>query len=156
MIPQRTVNVLRNNHNVSISNYGIDCSLYIPNNLDTIEGMDLYQNPEDYNFNKYLCPVWIEWSADAKRLRTFGIVMEDQTPIIARFPTTAVIDSDSSDDGDTVAIDVLVGSYIKVQTQYIPQNVFDTDEFEIVDIKLGKVHDAVLSQIYVIAPRRVR
>lgn len=155
MIPRRTVDVLRANHNTSIDIYGIDCSLYIPTNLNTIENMDLYHNPDDYAFDAYSCLVWIEFSPDSKRLRKLGIFAEDETPMICRFPTEATIVSEDTDNGDTEDIDVPIGAYFKVSMEYVPSSVSDTDEFEVVDIRLGNAHDAILSKIYVIAPRRV-
>ena len=155
MIPSETTAVLRAFHNTSINNYGIECSLYILNNPDDIEDLGLYANPTDTTFDKFECNVWIEFSPDNRRLRKLGIYSEDAIPIIARFPTEATEVSEDSTNGSTQDIDVIIGSYVSVNVEYVP-GTYDTDSFEVVDIKLGNVHDAVLSKIYVLAPRRVK
>jgi hypothetical protein len=51
---------------------------------------------------------------------------------------------------------VTLHSYIIVPIQYIPKELSDTDEFEIVDRVQRGMHDAILINSFKIAPRRVR
>lgn len=150
MIPRETIDALRKQADVTLDNYGIDCDLYIPSNLDATEDLDIYAKPTDYKYTHYATKVFIEWSPNQYRLRRYGIYAEDETPIIARFGRTA-----TDDDGVTVNVDISVHSYIRIEMEYVPNNYSDTDEFEIVSVALGNAHDAVIAKVFKLAPRRV-
>ena len=75
--------------------------------------------------------------------------MEDQTPILAYFGSEAVNDSNKP-----VAIDVLRHSYIIIEPEYIPDNFEGIEEFEVIDIGVPRMHDAVISRVYKLVPRR--
>jgi len=152
MIPQETVDALRVFHNVSISNYGIDCTLYIPNNLDILEDYDIYVKPSDYTYDEYTCLTWIEFAPSMNRLRALGIFAEKELPILARFPTKATYVAD----GTIRNIDVVVGSYIVINPQFVPDNETKQEEFEVVDIFMGPIHDRTISKYFHMAPRRVK
>jgi hypothetical protein len=151
MIPQQTVDVLRDQLNVSVDNYGINCDLYIPSNVASIERKDVYSKPTDYEYDHYTTLIWIEWSPTMRRLRALGLFAENELPIIARFKTEAY-----ADDHTIRQVDVLVGSYVRIPVQFVPGKYSKTDEFEIVDLLTGPFHDAVVSKVYKLAPRRTR
>lgn len=141
MIPQATIDVLRSFNDISVEVYGIDCILRVPLNWNATEPKDVYATPEDYAFKEYSIKVFIEWKPDTRRLRRLGIFTENDLPIIAWF---------KNDPGVTIR------SYIKVPIQYIPKEYQDTDEFEIVDILIRGMHDAIAVNAFRLAPRRVR
>lgn len=151
MIPQATVDVLRHQLNVSVDNYGIDCDLYIPNNLEDLEPKDIYVEPTDLTYDHYTTLIWIEWSPTTKRLRALGVFAEHELPILARFKTEAF-----ADDHTIRQVDVLVGSYVKIPLQFVPDKYSKTDEFEIVDLLTGKMHDSVVAKVYKLAPKRTK
>jgi hypothetical protein len=140
MVPQETINVLRDFNDVSVELYGIDVKLFVPNNLTANEPSDAYVVQSDIAYTSKDTKVFIEWSPEAKRLRKLGIYMENETPIIAWFKNIP---------------DVKVGTYIKVPIQYVP-GIIDTDEFDVVDIKLKGMYDAEVLKAYKLAPRRVK
>ena len=140
LFPQATVNALRSFANLSIDNYGIDCQLFVVNNTTTNEPKDIYKKPEDVTYSVIKTRVFIEWKPDTKRLRKLGLFTEGDLPIIAWFKNVP---------------DVPIGSYIKVDTQYIPA-LYDRDEFEIVDVLIRGMYDAIVLHGYKLAPRRVK
>lgn len=140
MVPQETINVLRDFNDVSVELYGIDVKLFVPNNPTANESKDAYVVPSDVSYESKDAKVFIEWSPEAKRLRKLGVYMEGDTPIIAWFKNIP---------------DVKVGTYIQVPIQYVP-GVIDTDEFDVVDIKLKGMYDAEVLKAFKLAPRRVK
>ncbi len=149
MIPQRSIDVFRQQLNVSVDNFGINCDLYIPSNLETLEVKDIYVVPADHTFVHYTTLIWVEWSPTTRRLRDLGVFTEGELPIIARLKTEA-----QADDGTIRQIDVLMHSYVRIPHQFVPDRYSKTDEFEIVDLLTGPFHDATLTAIYKLAPRR--
>lgn len=150
MIPQSVVDVFRNNVNISVDNFGIDCDLYLLTNATTLEDEDIYKDPDDMEFTHYTTKVWIEFNPNIYRLRKLGVHSEDELPIIARFKYEA-----TSDAGATSTLNIIKGSYVKVAIQYIPSEYEGYDEFEVVDVFTGEMHDAILNRIYLLAPRRL-
>lgn len=150
MIPYALVNVLRKQIDVSMENYGIDCILYVPSNVDTIETYDVYQTPSDFTYSHYTAKVWIDWNPNVHRLRKLGVFSENETPMIARFGSYAY-----DTDGEKVDVVVIPNSYIRVPIQHVPKQI-DTDEFELVDIQLEGMHDAVDVRMWKLVPRRVK
>jgi len=146
MIPQETVDVMRNFVNVSVDIYGIDCELHIPNNLDTVETYDVYQKPSDFVYDTTITTlVWIEWAPNKHRLRKLGLFVEDEIPMLAWFKYVEGLQD----------VDIKIGSWFKIDPQYVPDQ-YDTEEFEIVDIIVPGMHDAVITKMFKIAPRRVK
>lgn len=140
ILPNATIDNLRNFNNLAIDMYGIDCTLYIPNNLTTLEPNDVYTSPDDIAYTEYLNKkVWIEfYPKDVYRLRKSGVFTENEIPITAYFKNTP---------------EVTIKSYIKVPIRYIP-NTYTTDEFEVVDvIMIGTYHSEVIRR-FKLAPRR--
>ena len=152
MIPQGTINALRKAADVSVENFGIECTLYILNNPLVVEDLDIYAAPSDSSFTVYTVQVWIEWAPTMRRLRGLGLHEEENLPILARFKSTAASDDSN---GVIVSVDPTIGSYIEAPTQYVPDKFASIDKFEIVDILVGNMHDAVITKLYRLAPRRV-
>lgn len=150
MIPQATVDAMRVMSDISVGNYGIDCQLFIPNNIEDVKLLDAYEKPSDYTFiGPINTQVVIDWKPDKHRLRKLGIVIEDDLPIVAYFPRI-VNPADA-----TKFLDITINSYFKIQLQYV-QRQYDTEFFEIVDYIVPAMHDSVIVQYFKIAPRRVK
>jgi hypothetical protein len=138
LIPQNTVTAIRGFNDTIVDIYGIDCTLYVPSNLDAIDNNTAYQPTLAYT--TYTSQkVFIEWAPENKRLRKLGIYAEDQTPIIAWFKHSPM---------------VVIKSYITVSLQYVPSS-YDTEAFEIVDMLVKQMHDMELVRCVKLAPRRV-
>ncbi len=140
-IPQATVDAIRVANDVIIEINGQTVNLFIPNNLDALDTNSIYGvKPSTLTFTQYPnVKVWVEWNPDMKRLRKLGFYSEEQLPIIAWFKSTP---------------DVVLHSYIQLQAQYVPA-IYDTEEFEVVDLFLGKMQDMSLFRPAKLAPRRV-
>ena len=149
MIPQRSIDALRHQVNVSLDNYGIDCDLYVPTNLDETEVDDIYQAPADYVFTHYTSTCFIDWNPNIFRLKAKGLYTDGDTPIIVYLPYEA-----TNDAGAVVDVDILRHSYIKMAPQYIPDDYEGEEEFELVDIILDKFHDAAIVKSWKAVPRR--
>ena len=142
LIPNRVIDVVRTFNNIGVALYGIDCTLYVPTNLTTLEPEDIYTSPDDITYRKHGCiKVWIEWFVPKlHRLRKLGVFADAETPIIARFQNVP---------------EVITQSYIKVKSEYIPGK-YDTDEFEIVDTLMQNMYDKEVFRYYKLAPRRAK
>lgn len=149
MIPQRTISALRHQVNVSLDNFGISCSLYIPNNLDTTETLDIYQKPADYTYDHYTSKVFINWNPNVFRLKNLGLYVDGELPIMVYFPYNA-----TNDDDTLVDVDILRHSYFSIAPQFVPDNYEGLEEFELVDIVADKFHDAVIVKQFKAVPRR--
>ena len=145
MIPQRTVDTMRHYVDVSVDNYGIDCTLHVPTNQDTVVNYDAYWKPGDWTYTTYNTVVWIDWSPNKYRLRKLGLYVEDDIPILAWFKNYI----------NGVHVDIEINSWFKIDPQYIPDK-YDTEEFELVDVLVPGMHDAVITKYWKIAPRRLR
>ena len=145
MIPQRTVDTMRQFVDVSVHNYGIDCILHVPNNQDTVVNYDVYVKPSDWTYDTYKTVVWIDWSPNKYKLRKLGLFVENDIPILAWFKNRI----------NNLDVDIEINSWFKIDPEYIP-NKYDTEEFEIVDILVPSMHDAVITKYFKIAPRRLR
>lgn len=151
LLPQRLINSFRGFTNVALDTYGMDCTLYIPSNMNTVETSDIYAKPSDYTFDQHFTKVWVEWAPNKHRLRKLGIFMEDETPIIAWFGNITRNPLGLGDD-----IDICIKSYFVLPTQYIPLQDLDTEEFEIVDVLIPSMADKVVRKCFKIAPRRIK
>lgn len=150
IIPRETIDVLRNFVDVSLDVFGFDCDLYVPNNLDTLESLDVYSTPSDVEWDHYTALVFIEWSPNIHKLKNLGIFIEDELPLIVYLPNQC-----TDDDGNEVTVDILKQSYIKIPLEYVPSNYRKYTEFELVDQIIHKIHDAVLVKRWFAVPRRV-
>lgn len=142
LIPDKTVDVLKTFNDLSVDLYGILCTLYIPNNLTSLDGNDMYTTPAEVTYRTYQNQsVWIEWHAkDLERLRKMGIFSEKDAPIVGYFKNFP---------------EVTLRSYIKVPIRYIPGQ-YDTDEFEIVNVIMKSMYNAEVIRAFKLAPRRVK
>lgn len=142
LLPLAAINTLRSFSDLSVKLYGISCTLYIPNNLTTIEPKDLYIAPDDITYIEYLnSKVWIEWYAkDIVKLRKIGLFTENDAPITARFLNTP---------------EVVVGSYFVVDMRYVPDT-YKTDKFEVVDVLMTNTYSSELYRRYKVAPFRLK
>jgi len=150
MIPQETVQTLRQFNDTVVGLYGIACTLYLLNNADTVEGLGIYAKPSDSTFTEYTTEVFVEWSPSTKKLRKLGLFMEDEIPVLAWFANQF-----ESEQRNVTDLDIVIGSYFKVDMQYIPDD-YDTDEFEIIDVVVRAMHDALVLKCFKVAPRRVK
>jgi len=148
-IPRETVDALRKAVNVSLDLYGISCNLYIPNNLSDTETYDIYQTPGDYTYDHYTTTVFINWNPNIFRLKAKGLYVDGELPIIVYFPYEA-----TNDNGSKVDIDILRHSYFSIEPEYIPENYEGVEEFELVDIVMGKFHDKAVVKSFKAVPRR--
>ena len=150
MIPQRTVNAMRQAVDVSLSMYGIDCDLYLPQNLEEAEPLDIYNHPDNFACKHYTTTVRIEWSPNIYKLKYYGLYVEGELPILVYLPRTAI----NVETGLTETVHILKKSYLQVAPQYIHQNYIGNEQFELVDEIIKFIHDATLVQCWKAAPRR--
>jgi len=143
------VDALRAQVNTSLENFGISCDLYIPDNLDDTETLDVYQKPADYTFDHYTTTCFIDWNPNIYRLKAKGLYVEGDLPIIVYFPYKA-----TDEDGDEVDVDILRHSYFKVTPEYVPDNYEGVEEFTITDIVIDRFHDAAIVKSFKAVPRR--
>ena len=137
------VQTLRRMNDVVVNLFGVDCTLHIPNNLDTEEKKDLDSDPSDLTFDEYKTKVFLELSQDKKKLRKLGIYTEDDAPMLAWFK---------------IRPEPVIRSWFKIDFRYPTDNPFkdawDDDTFEIVDVIAKYMHDIEVIKLYKIAPRR--
>jgi len=140
LVPKATVDAMRSFNDLSVNNYGMDCQLFIKNNTTQNETNDVYNTPSDDNFFVTKTKVYIEWTPNMNRLRKLGLYAEGEVPIICWFKNEP---------------DIVMGSYIKLDTQYVPEQ-YDRDEFEITDVMVRGIYDAIILKAYKLVPRRVK
>ena len=140
LIPQQTIDALRSFNDLSVDTFGIDCQLFVKNDTTRTESEDVYSRVQDATYDASKAQAFIVWNPDAKMLRKLGLFTEGELPIICWFKNDPK---------------VVIGSYIKVDTQYVPRN-YDRDEFEIVDVMVRGIYDAIVLNAYKLAPRRVK
>jgi hypothetical protein len=150
MIPRRSIDALRWQVDVSLDNYGIDCNLYIPTNLSTVEQVDVYSKPADYIYTHYEAKVFVNWNPNVHLLKAKGVFVENEIPILCWFPNFALDDTDI-----TVPIDILKDSYMTLDLEYIPANFHKYDSFVMTEPLIKNMHDAAIVQSWKAVPRRV-
>jgi len=140
IIPDKTIDILRTFSDLSVETYGISCNLYIPTNLTSLEGKDMYQTSEDISYIEYPNQkVWVEWSIkDFDRLRKLGVYSENDLPIAAYFKNSP---------------EVIIHSYIKVDIRYIP-DCYDRTDFEVVNTIMVGTYNSEVFRRYKLAPKR--
>lgn len=142
ILPSGLATSLRKQVDISIDAYGVECTLYILTNPNTIAAEDAYSEQADKIFKKYdNIKVWIDWSPNIIHLRKLGLYTENEPlPITARFKN----DIDSK---------IVIESYIKVDMQYMPDQ-YDEDEFEIINVYVGPIQNIQVVKQWLLAPRR--
>jgi len=150
-IPQRTVDVLRQHLDIVLLAVGIPCQLFIPTDASyaTAEKKDIFSTPADYSHDQYSANCWVEWNPSTYRLKKLGLFTEETLPILVWFGHQATNQS-----GEVVNVDIVQHSYFKLNAQYIPGNFTEAEEFEIVNIGVRGMHDAMVLKSYSAAPRR--
>jgi len=120
--------------------YGIDCTLYIPNNLTALEGNDAYTDPDTITYTEYTDQkIWIEWHAkDIIKLRKLGMFTENEAPITGWMKNSPV---------------VTIRSYVVVSIRYVPSQ-YATDKFEVVDNIMQSTYSSEVLRRFKLAPLR--
>jgi len=118
LIPLHTVDALRDNVDVVLDMYGIDCNLLIPTPTSFLEAekLDAYMTPGDLSYVLYTAKVFIDVQPDIKRLRKLGLYTEGSLPIVAKFGRRAVAVSGPVEDSGDVHHGV--GHYC---VRYVPE-----------------------------------
>ena len=157
MLPRELVDALRVQVNVSMANYGQDCTLYIPTVVSYTEAekSDIFAKPSDIQYISYQASVFIEWQPTAYRLKKLGLYVEDNLPIIAWFGNRAIA-LEGSDAGSEVDISIVKQSYFKIGIESVPADIAKVSEFEIVNPSLKGMQDMEIMMCFSIAPRRVK
>ena len=156
LIPQRTIDAIRQIVNVALDVAGIDCTLHIPTttSYNAAEQLDVYNTPQDYTHLSYSTTVFIDWKPSTYRLKKLGLFTDGNLPILAWFPYKATA-LDGSSAGTEMAIDPNICSWFRISPEYVPDDHIGTEDFEIVNVGVTGLHDATLTRVYSVAPRRV-
>jgi len=156
ILPRRTIDILRSQVDVVLDIIGIDCIIYVPTttSLEENEGFDIFEKPSDLTYVSYSAKCFIVWNPNKYRLRKLGIYVEEEIPMVVWLPNKATA-LEGSESGTEVDVDIVQRSYIRINPEFIPNNVTDVIEFELVDLKVKGMHDAVLVKAYKGVPRRV-
>ena len=149
LVPQETVDAIRNTVNVILDIGGFPCTLYIPSNYEDVLNVDAYSKTTDYEFEAYTCNVSISWSPNKYHLQKLGLFVEGELPILVTLPNKAINSS-----AVLVNVDIIPGSYIKVPISYLPSDRSDSDEFELADTPIESMHEIAIKQRYKAVPRR--
>jgi hypothetical protein len=133
---------MRQFNDLGVNLYGINCTLYIPNNLTTLEPTDMYQSPDAVAYTEYRNQkVWFQWYDKALvKLRKANAFAETEAPITARFNNEP---------------QVIVNSYIVLPTEY-ENNQYKTLEFECVNVILDNTYDIEVYRKFFMQPRRAK
>lgn len=152
ILPQQTVDALRQQVDLSLDSYGIDVELYIPTNLTDIEPLDAFTANSDITYTKYTCQAFIDWKpSNIYRLRKLGLFIEgNDIPILCWMPRYVL-----NSQNQPVQVSIEIRSYIRVAPQFIPNNFAGVEEYDIVDVVTRGLHDSMISTAYRLAPRRV-
>lgn len=157
LIPRRTIDAIRNVVDVALDVVGISCTLWIPTtgSHNTAETLDVWMEQDDLTYTRYSTLVYVDWKPSTRKLRKLGLFTEDSLPILARFANklTAL---EGSNTGQLLEVDIPIRSYFQVAPEFVPNDYNDVEEFEIVDEVIDGIHDAVLTKLYLVAPRRVK
>ena len=147
MLPQALIDTLRLQQSIILDRYGVDCTLYIVRNLDSIQNLDAYQEVGDRAYTSVATKVFVNWNENQYNLRKLGLYTEDGLPITAQFKYSLVIP---------------VGSYFSFTVNYpngqdtkgVDIQTSDVDEFEIINRSTNGMRETVVFPTYSIAPRR--
>lgn len=143
LLPKATLDVMRQFNDLGVSLYGINCTLFIPNNLTTLEPTDMYQSPDAVAYTEHRNQkVWFEWhnSKTIAKLRRNNAFVENEPAIVARF---------------TNEPEVLVNSYVVLPVEY-SNNQYNTLEFECVNVVLDNLYDVEIYKSFKMQPRRAK
>ena len=149
MIPRRSIDALRKQVDVSLDLYGISCELFVPTNKVDVESLDVYVGPTDMEYEKYTGNIFIQWRPSAYRLKNLGLYVENELALLVKLPMQ-LTDKDSV----LVDVDIVSGSYVRVPIEFVPSNFSKISSFELVDLAVGKMHDAAITRTWKAVPRR--
>lgn len=157
ILPRETIDALRNLVDIALGSVGIDCTIYIPTtaSLDAGEGNDIFEQPSDLTFVTYSGNCFVVWNPSKYRLRKLGIYSEDDLPMIIWMPNKATA-LEGVHAGTEVDVDIVQRSYVRIAPEFIPGNVEDVTEYELVDLRIRGTHDSVLTKAFKGVPRRIR
>lgn len=157
LIPRETIDVLRKHVNIALDSVGIPCTLYIPTTaaLTAVEGFDIFEKPSDLSYLSYTSDCFIVWNPSMYRLKKLGIFVEGELPILVWLPLKATA-LEGSQAGQEVDVDVVQRSYIRINPEFVPGNVTDPQEFDVVDVVIKGTHDAVVLKGAKCVPRRIK
>lgn len=157
LVPRRTIDAIRNAVDVAMDVIGIDCTLYIPTNVsfDIANKLDVYSIPADLTYLSYSALVYLNWSPNVYKLKKLGLFTEGRLPILARFGNKAT-PLTGSNAGTAIEVDIPIRSYFRMSPEFVPSDYAGTEEFEIVNEAIDGMHDAILTKMFSVAPRRVK
>jgi hypothetical protein len=150
MIPRRSIDALRKQADIAIDLFGMETTLFILINSEDVEGLDIYARPTDMEYEKYTTKVFIKWNPSMYRLKKLGLYVEDELAILVKLPRQAT----NVRTQELVNVDIITGSYFRVPIEYVPSNFNKYSEFELVDMAVGKMHDAAIYGYWKAVPRR--
>lgn len=150
ILPRQVVSAFREQNTLSVEIFGQPCTLFVPTNLEAVDKLGTYAKVTDLTFNSYETSVRIDWSRNKKRLAKYGIFVEDDVPIVAKFATDIV---DAS--GFKTTVDVSRKSWFRLPVSFVPDWP-GVAEFEILEPMIPYMQNQVVIQWYKIAPRRVK
>lgn len=155
LIPNEAVSAFRQNIDVIMDMYGIDCTLYVPTGASyaIAEKLDAYMVPDDLSFLTYTAKVFVEVQPNISRLRKLGLYTEGSLPIIAKFGRMAKPVTGSLA-GQDVPVDIVKGSWFRIIVEHLHGS-DDYTDLEVVDVIPPEFHDAVIWQEMLVAPRRL-
>ena len=143
LLPKATLDVMKQFNDLGVNLYGINCTLYIPNNLTTLESTDMYASPDAIAYTEYRNQkVWFEWhkSKTIAKLRRNNAFVENEPAIVARFTNDP---------------EVIVNSYVVLPVEY-SNNQYNTLEFECVNVILDNLYDTEIYRTFKMQPRRAK
>ena len=155
MIPRETIDALRKQIDVSLDNYGIDCTLWIPNDtsLGVYEAKDAYGVDGDLDYTEYTTKVFINWKPNIHKLKALGFHVEDQRPIISWFGHKAIPVS-GSNAGDEIDVTIKIHSSFRINIEFVPNDI-NSEHFECIDIIIPEMHDSLIRQTFLVVPKRI-
>ena len=149
MIPQLLTDTLRGFSDLSVELYGVPCRLHVPTNLDAVKLKDIYAEPGDYEFKEYDTSVFIPPTLNRQKLAKLGLYVEEDALV-------AYLSNNIKDAGGfKVHVEITIKSWFSIPIQYVDR-VSGYEEFEIINPLITGMHDAIATQMYKIAPRRVK
>lgn len=157
IVPRETIDALRDFVDTTLDAAGVDCTLYIPTSASykAAEAKDVFATPSDYSYTKYTAKTFIVWNPNTIHLKRLGLFVEDELPVLCWFGKKAIV-AEGADAGSEVEVDIVLHSYFEVEPEFIPSNYTGIEQFEIVNVAAGKLHDAIIRKRFLAIPRRVK
>ena len=138
MIPTETVDSVRRQVDISIDLFGIPCRLFLIQDMEKREALDVYSERPANFAPPVETTVFIDWAPSIWKLRKFGIYVEDQVPILAWFKWRTGLSRHS---------------YFEIDVRYVPDNI-TTTRFELIVPVMKGLHDQEIVTGWQVAPYR--